>query len=134
MPTTPLQIIYNLRRYIQYVIQQTYHDDRHYCPPLQHNWIKQTKKRFMKFVIYHSKDTLKCVPTPNGELIFLKKSLQKYLQTQPVVKTQLHIKTKCNLPNKSVQTYKKRYLNFLHLQFHMCNVMSNMIKVMKMLN
>ena len=96
IPTTPLQIIYNLRRNIQYDIQQTYHDDKQDAPLLQHNSIKQTNKRFMKFVICHSKDTLKCIPIPSGELKFLKKSLQKYLLTQPVVKTQLHIKPKYN--------------------------------------
>ena len=95
LPTTPLQIICNLRRYIQYVIQQTHHDHKQDHPLLQHDWIKQTNKRFMKFVICHSKDTLKCIPIPDGELKFLKKSLQKYLLTQSVVKTQI-VKTKCN--------------------------------------
>ena len=88
IPTTPLQIIYSLRRYIHYVIQQTYHNNKQDQPLLQHNWIKQTNKRFMKFLIYHSKDTLKSIPIPNGELKFLNKSLQKYWLTQPVVKTQ----------------------------------------------
>ena len=54
IPTTPLQIIYNLRRYIQYVVQQPYHNKQDHSL-LQHNWIRQTNKRFMKFVIYHSK-------------------------------------------------------------------------------
>ena len=76
----------------------------HYC----NSWIKQTNKRCTKFVIYHSKDTLKCIPIPNRKLKFLKKSLQKYLLTQPLVKTQLHNKTKCNLPNKSVQNKQEK--------------------------
>ena len=96
IPTTPLKIIYNFRRYIQHVMQQPYANQQDH-PLLQDNWIEQTNKGFMKFVIYHSKNTLKCIPIPNGELKFLKKSLQKYLLTQSVVKTQLHIKTKCKL-------------------------------------
>ena len=46
--------------------------------------------------------------------------ITEYLLTQPVVQTQLHIKTKCNLRNKSVQNKqeKKSQLNTSAIPHH----------------
>ena len=76
IPSTSLKQIYNLRNYIQYVVNQidyNVHDQLNH-PLLEDNWIKQTHTNSTKFVIFHSNDTLNYIPISNGELKFVKKS------------------------------------------------------------
>ena len=54
MPTTPLKELYNLYRNIQHVIFKSEFDygDEEFDNPLdEHNWLLQTRGKFMKLVI-----------------------------------------------------------------------------------
>ena len=53
LPTTTLQELYNLRWYIQHLIDQNesqYDDDEWTNPFSESNWIYKTNKHFMKYV------------------------------------------------------------------------------------
>ena len=57
MPTNLLQELYNLRRYITHVMNESDYDpdDPDFDHPLsEHNWLFQTRGKFMKYVIYNS--------------------------------------------------------------------------------
>ena len=56
MPTTPLQDLFNLRWYIQHLIDKCEcdYDDYDLNNPLREdNWLLQTRRKFMKYVIYN---------------------------------------------------------------------------------
>ena len=55
LPTMPLQELYNLRWYIQHLIDENGHeyDDDDWTNPLSENdWMFQTNKKFMKQVLF----------------------------------------------------------------------------------
>ena len=56
LPNTLLKELYNLRWYIQYLIDESgndYDDDDYFSNPLhEDNWMLQTNRKFMKYVIY----------------------------------------------------------------------------------
>ena len=57
LPTTTLQEFYNLRWYIQHLIDENeyqYGDDEWTNPLSESNWIYKTNKHFMKYVIFTS--------------------------------------------------------------------------------
>ena len=69
MPTNLLQERYNLKRYITYVMNES-DDDRDdpgfYHPLSEHNWLSQTRGKFMKYVIYTLSDGIESRPIPNN--------------------------------------------------------------------
>ena len=59
MQTNLFQELYNLRRYITHVMNESDYDpdDPDFGHPLsEHNWLSQTRGRFMKYVIYTLSD------------------------------------------------------------------------------
>ena len=55
MPTTPLQMLENLRWYIQHLINESgylYDGDESNYPLKEDNWMLQTHGKFMKYVIF----------------------------------------------------------------------------------
>ena len=68
MPTAPLQELYNLRRYITHDMNESGYDpdDTDFDHPLsEHNWLSQTRGRFMKYVIYPLSDGIESRPISN---------------------------------------------------------------------
>ena len=58
LPTTPLKEIFNLRWYIQYLIDECesgYNDDDFENPLHEQNWSCQTRRKLMKYIIYNGK-------------------------------------------------------------------------------
>ena len=65
MPTNLLQELYNLRSYITHVMNQSDYDpdDPDFDHPLsEHNWLSQTRGKFMKYVIYTLSDGIESRP------------------------------------------------------------------------
>ena len=59
MPSTPLQELQNIRKYIQHLMDESdydYDDDDFDDPLSEHNWLSQTRGKFMKYVIYNLSD------------------------------------------------------------------------------
>ena len=53
MPNTPLNVLYNLWRYNQHLILESeyeYDDDEFDNPLDEHNWLLQTRGKYVKFV------------------------------------------------------------------------------------
>ena len=48
---TPLREVFNLRCYIQHLIDET--EDQHENPLSEENWMKQNNWKFIKYVIHH---------------------------------------------------------------------------------
>ena len=48
---TPLKEIFNLRWYIQHLMDENEHEDEN--PLHEQNWMKQTNWKFIKYVIHH---------------------------------------------------------------------------------
>ena len=69
MPTKLLQELDNLRRYITHVMNESDYDpdDPDFDHPLsEHNWLSQTRGKFMKYVIYTLSDGIESRPAiPN---------------------------------------------------------------------
>ena len=90
---TTMQELYNLRWYIQHLIDENeyqYDDDEWTNPLSESNWIFQTKKKFMKYVIFTlqemSPEQLKQNPItvhPNQNLIQRKGSQAKRKRNLP---------------------------------------------------
>ena len=56
IPTTPLQELQNLRKYIQHLMDEFLdaYDDANFDNPFNaHNSMSQTREKFMKFVVYN---------------------------------------------------------------------------------
>ena len=65
MPTKLLQELYTLRRYITHVMNESDYDpdDPEFDHPLsEHNWLSQTRGKFMKYVIYTLSDGIESRP------------------------------------------------------------------------
>ena len=78
MPTTPLEELYNIRRYIQYLILECEYDYDDFDSPLnEDSWLFQTRGKFMKYVIYNSSDVKDSRPTSNHKLVSFKKGIKR---------------------------------------------------------
>ena len=80
MPNTPLKELYNLRRYIQYLIlecEYDYDDDDFDNPLDEDNWLFQTRGKFMKYVICNSSDVKDSRPTSSQKLASFKKGIKR---------------------------------------------------------
>ena len=59
MPSTPLKELQNIRKYIPHFMDESDYDDDDddFDDPLgEHNWLSQTRGKFMKCVIYNLSD------------------------------------------------------------------------------
>ena len=91
MPTNLLQELYNLRRYITHVMNESDYDpdDPDFDHPLsEHNWLSQTRGKFMKYVIYTLSDGIESRPIPNKnqKLISFKKGIKREETSCPTLK------------------------------------------------
>ena len=91
MPTKLLDELYNLRRYITHVMNESgYHpDDPDFDHPLsEHNWLSQTRGRFMKYVIYTLSDGIESRPisNKNQKLVSFKKGIIREETAHPTLK------------------------------------------------
>ena len=91
MPTSLLQELYNLRRYITHVMNESDYDpdDPDFDHPLsEHNWLSQTRGKFMKYVIYTLSDGIESRPIPNKnkKLISFKKGIKREETAYPTLK------------------------------------------------
>ena len=82
MPTILLQEVYNLRRYITHVMNESYYDpdDPDFGHPLsEHNWLSQTRGKIMKPAIYTLSDGVESRPIPNKnqKLVSFKKGIKR---------------------------------------------------------
>ena len=82
MPTKLLQELYNLRRYIAHVMNESDYDpdDPEFDHPLsEHNWLSQTRGNFMKYVIYTLSDGIesRTISHKNQELVSFKNSIKE---------------------------------------------------------
>ena len=92
MPTNLLQELYNLRRYITHVINES--DDPDFDHPLgEHNWLSQTRGKFMKYVIYALSDCIESRPIPNKnqKLISIKKGIKREETAYSTVKDERYL-------------------------------------------
>ena len=91
MTTNLLQELYNLRRYITHVMNESDYDpdDPDFDHPLsEHNWLSQTRGKFMKYVIYTLSDGIESRPIPNKnqKLISFKKGIKREETAYPTLK------------------------------------------------
>ena len=91
MPNKCLQELYNLRRYITHVMNESDYDtdDPNFDHPLsEHNWLSQTRGKFMKYVIYTLSDGIESRPIPNKNqnLVSFKKSIKGEETAYPTLK------------------------------------------------
>ena len=89
MPTTPLMELYNLYRYIKHLINESKfdYDDIEFDNLLdEHNWLFQTRGKFMKFVIYHSPTTTEPRNTSNQILVSFRKGIKREETSYPTLK------------------------------------------------
>ena len=89
MPTTPLNKLYNLRRYVQHLILESeyaYDDDELDNPLNEDNWLFQTIGKFMKYFKYNSLDVRESRPTTNQKLISFKKGIKREETAYPTLR------------------------------------------------
>ena len=91
MPTTPLQELYNLKRYITHVMNESDcdPDDPDFDHPLsEHNWLSQTRGRYMKYAIYTLSDGIESGPisNKNQKLVSFKKGIKMEESAYPTLK------------------------------------------------
>ena len=89
MPNTPLKELYNLYRYIQHLILESefnYYDDEFDDPLDEGNWLLQTSRKYMKFVIYHSSTATEPRNTSNQKLVSLRKGIKREETAYPTLK------------------------------------------------
>ena len=91
MPTKLLQELYNLRRYITHVMNESDfdQDDPYFDHPLsEHNWLSQPKGKFMKCVIYTLSDGIESRPisNKNQKLVSFKKGIKREETAYPTLK------------------------------------------------
>ena len=90
MPTKLLQELYNLRRYITHVINESDYDpdDPDFDHLLSDKWLSQTRGRFMKYVIYTLSDGIESRPMSNQKqkLVSFKKGIKREETAYPTLK------------------------------------------------
>ena len=68
MLSTPLQELQNIRKYIQHLMDESDYDydgDDFDDPLSEHNWLSQTRGKFMKYVIYNLSHSTESRPISN---------------------------------------------------------------------
>ena len=71
MPVTPLREMYNLQRYIKHEMAQYdygYDEDEFDHPLSEPNWTRQTRGKYLMFLIMNSSDTKDFKATSNQKL------------------------------------------------------------------
>ena len=91
MPSTPLQELQNIRKYIQHLMDESdydYDDDGFDDPLSEHNWLSQTRGKFMKYVIYNLSDSTESRPISNQKqkLASFKKGTKREETAYPTLK------------------------------------------------
>ena len=89
MPNTPLKELYNLYRYIQYLILESefeYDEDKFENPLDEDNWLLQTGGKYMKFFIYHSSTATEPRSTSNQKLGSFRKGINREETAYPTLK------------------------------------------------
>ena len=91
MPSTPLQELQNIRKYIQHLMDESdydYDDDDFDDPLSEHNWLSQTRGKFMKYVIYNLSDSTESRPISNQrqKLASFKKGIKREEAAYPTLK------------------------------------------------
>ena len=91
MPSTPLQELQNIRKYIQHLMDESDYDydDYYFDDPLsEHNWLSQTRRKFMKYVIYNLSDSTESRPISNQkqQLASFKKGIKRKETANPTLK------------------------------------------------
>ena len=91
MPSTPLQELQNIRKYIQHLMDESDYDcdDDDFDDPLsEHNWFSQTSGKFMKYVIYNLSDSTESRPlsNQNQKLVNFKKGIKREETAYPTLK------------------------------------------------
>ena len=89
MPNTPLKELYNLYRYIQHLISESKfnYDDIEFDSPLdEHNWLLQTRGKYMKDVIIHSSTATGPRNTSNHKLVSFRKGIKREETSYPTLK------------------------------------------------
>ena len=93
MPLTTLKELYNLYRYIQNLILESKfeYDDEEFDNPLdESNWLLQTTRKYMKFVIYNSSTATEPRATSNQKLISSRKGIKREETAYPTLKDERH--------------------------------------------
>ena len=86
---TPLKELYNLYRYIQHLILEpefNYDDDEFGDPLDEGNWLLQTRRKYMKFVTYHSSTATEPRNTSNQKLVSFRKGIKREETAYPTLK------------------------------------------------
>ena len=91
MPSTPLQELQNIRKYIQHLMDAFDYDydyDDFDDPLSEHNWLSQTRGKFMKYVIYILSDSTESRPISNQKqkLASFKKGIKREEAAYPTLK------------------------------------------------
>ena len=93
MPSTPLQELQNIRKYIQHLMDESdydYDDDDFDDPLSEHNWLSQTRGKFMKYVIYNLSDRSstesKPISNQKQKLPSFKKGIKREEAAYPTLK------------------------------------------------
>ena len=89
MPNTPLKELYNLYRYIQHLILESefdYDDDKFDDPLAAGNWLLQTSRKYLKFVIYHFSTAPEPRNTSNQKLVSFRKGIKREETAYPTLK------------------------------------------------
>ena len=91
MPTKLLQELYNLRRYITHVMNESGYgpDDPDSDHPLsEHKWLSQTRGKFMKYVVYTLSDGIvsRQISNKNQKLVSFKNGIKREETASPTLK------------------------------------------------
>ena len=89
LPNTPLKELYNLYRYIQHLILESefdYDDDEFDNPLDEGNWLLQTRRKYVKFVIYHPSTATEPRNTYNQKFVSSRKGIKREETTYPTLK------------------------------------------------
>ena len=96
MPSTPLQELQNIRKYIQNLMDESDYDpeDPDFDHPLsEHNWLSQTRGKFMKSDIYTLSDGIESRPISNQKqrLASFKKGIKREETSYPTLKDEMYL-------------------------------------------
>ena len=90
MPNTPVKELYNLYQYIQHLILESKfdYDDVEFDNNRldEHNWLLQTRGKYMKYVIYHSSTATEPRNTSNQKLVSFRKGIKREETSYPTLK------------------------------------------------
>ena len=78
LPYTPIKKIFNLKWYIQYLIDESEDEDQN--PLSEENWMKQNNCKFMKYVIHHRHPILLNNSNRNHSKKFSRINMKKLIQ------------------------------------------------------